>query len=245
MPQFNNPGRTRPLPVYFPDADPHSATSAQGRGISPSAPERAALIDRLRPVFRRCVELECRSRAGGVRQPQSFPQGARVTEGTPRERHEVSRPRDVAVRSSSRAWLDDPFNSPILFVDCRFLICSESVRISASNARMHFSLVACGLSALISPHDGHTATVCELETSRLSTAVDHWSKVLAAENAAPLSVGVSTTTDTSCVNVGQRGQPTGAGPTQHFAPRPSTQIDRSDQFGWSETAISTLSFVSS
>ena len=98
---------------------------------------------------------------------------------------------------------------------------------------------------LISPHHGHTATVCELETSRLSTAVDHWSKVLAAGNAAPLSVGVSTTTDTSCVNVGQRGQPTGAGPTQHFAPRPSTQIDRSDQFGWSETAISTLSFVSS
>ena len=47
---------------------------------------------------------------------------------------------------------------------------------------MHFSLVACGLSALISPHDGHTATVCEVETSRLSTVVGHWSKVLAAKN---------------------------------------------------------------
>ena len=91
-------------------------------------------------------------------------------------------PLDVAVRSSSGAWLDDPFNSPITFVDCRFLISSESVRISASSARMHFSLVACGLSALISPHDGHTATVCELETSRLSTIVGHWSKVFAAKN---------------------------------------------------------------
>ena len=145
---------------------------------------------------RRCVELECRGRAGGVRQPHSFPQGARVTEGTPRERHEVWHPRGVAVRSSSKASLDDPFNSPILFVDCRFLICSESVRISASNARMHFSLVACGLSALISPHDGHTANVCELKTSRLSTDVDHWSNVLATKKHALFTVGVSTTTDT-------------------------------------------------
>ena len=208
---------------------------------SPSAPACAALIDRLRPVVRRCVELECRSPAGGVRQPQSFPRGVRVTEGTPRERHEVWHPRDVAVRSSSRAWLDDPFSSPLLFVDCRFLTCSESLRISASNARMHWWLVPCGPSALISPHEGHIATVCDLETSRLSTDVDHSSNLLAAKIARHSRKGCQRRW-TLRVSIGTTRT---ANRSRSDAPFRTSTLRRRLTVpirfpGWSETAIATV-----
>jgi hypothetical protein len=71
----------------------------------------------------------------------------------------------------------------------RFFFCSftrpssaDSRCSSASNARMHPSLVACGLSAVANPHDGHTATTCDLKTSGFSTVHAPWSNSFAAEN---------------------------------------------------------------
>jgi hypothetical protein len=143
----------------------------------PSALEHAALIDRVLPEFRRCAAPESRNPAGDARQPQSSPQDARVTDRSPRR--EAWHARDGAVGCSAEVEAFHPFFLGLSRFLTRVTI-ADRRWISASNARMHSSLLPCGPSGLASPHDGHTEATCGLRPSRLSTDADQSSNSTAA-----------------------------------------------------------------
>src|SRR5215204_7717157 len=83
----------------------------------------------------------------------------------------------------------------LFFRDARFLTCSESLRISASNARMHSRLVPCGPSAIISPHERHTSITCDCGTIGLFTVSITTAIGLPVRNYATFSEGMSTNGD--------------------------------------------------